>query len=125
MSATFHEMAYIYVIRGELDEAMELYKKSLEILKRLGDQKGMAITLGMRGQLLVLIGDEKQKVQGLFELMRGFAMLEKLGAADAKTALENLKLAVILLPSSTYRAALERLSDDERRIVENALGSRL
>ena len=84
----------------------------------------MAITLGMRGQLLILIGDEKQKVQGLFELMRGFAILQKLGAADAKNLLRDIKKFVVSLPSSTYRAALERLSDEERRIVENALGKR-
>ncbi len=49
-SATLHEMAYIYRVRGDLDGAMRLYEQSLKIQEGLGDQQGKAMTLGMMGQ---------------------------------------------------------------------------
>ncbi len=120
-SATYHEMAYIHVVRGEYEKAMQLYKKSLDIKEKIGDLKGKASTLVMLGQLLVEHGDDEERARGLAHIMEGFVILKKLDAADAIQAFEILKDTVSLLPKSTYKKALSMVSEEERRIIEEAL----
>jgi len=50
-SATLHNMAQIYVTRGDLDGAMKLYQQSLEIKEGLGDLKGKSATLSMMANI--------------------------------------------------------------------------
>jgi tetratricopeptide (TPR) repeat protein len=69
-----YAMAYIYRVRGELEQALALYGQSLEIAESLRDWQGKAITLGMLGQLSWQKGEHPQTlrapVTGLFELNR-------------------------------------------------------
>ena len=120
-AATYHEMAYIYRVKGEYDRAMDLYRKSLEIEEKIGDLKGKSNTLVMLGQLLMTFVEEEKRVKGLAYIMQGFALLRKIGAAEAKSASNILKDAISLVPKSIHSKAMKMLSGEERRIVEKAL----
>ncbi len=120
-SAILWWTANIHRDRGEYEEAMELYKKSLEIKEKIGDLQGKALALVMLGQLLVGHGDDEERAQGLAHIMEGFVILKKLGAVDAIDALVTLKIAVSKVPESDYQKALSMLSNEERRIIEEVL----
>jgi len=75
-------MAYIYRVRGELDEAMRLYGESLAIKEALGDQKGKAITLGMMGQLLAQRGEHQEALQAFLTSLSTLVRLQ--AAPDAE-----------------------------------------
>ena len=61
---------------GDLEGAMGLYRESLAIKERLGDQQGMAITLGMMGQTLWAM---ERHADALRALVSGLALLQRLG----------------------------------------------
>ena len=76
-SATLHEMAGIYAVRGDLDGAMELYRQSLEIKESLGDLKGKSATLAMMAQVLAKRGEIEKAVAALHESL---VTLHRMGA---------------------------------------------
>jgi|GEM_PF-1331538 len=45
-AASLHEVASIFLARGDIDKAANLYKQSLEIQRDLGNIKGAAVTIG-------------------------------------------------------------------------------
>jgi tetratricopeptide (TPR) repeat protein len=70
--------------RGQYDEAERLYKQSLETLQKLGDQSGIASTLGRLGRLAEEKGD--------FELAEIFEKLKEKPHIDlARKDLERIR----------------------------------
>lgn len=82
-----HNLAVLYQNRGELAEARRLYDESLEIKKRLGDQQGVALTLGQLGRLAEGEGDK----EGAARLFReALGIFERLGSPYAELARRSL-----------------------------------
>ena len=71
-----HNLAVTLANRGDLDEAMRIYRQSLDIKEVLGDRKGKAMTLGMMGQALWQSGQWPAAIRSL---LQGFLLLEQLG----------------------------------------------
>jgi tetratricopeptide (TPR) repeat protein len=76
--------------KGNYDEAKELYKRSLEIKRRIGDMRGTAMTLGQMGRLA-----EEQSDLELAERLyqEAYQIFQKLGAGKyLETAKKDLEL---------------------------------
>jgi|CXWL01.1.fsa_nt_gi tetratricopeptide (TPR) repeat protein len=56
-SAAEHQMAGIYVVRGDLDKALKLYQGTIEAFKEVGDLKGWSTTLHNIARIYVARGD--------------------------------------------------------------------
>ncbi len=78
--------------RADLDEALRLYLKSLELHARLGDERGVANSLYQLAQLEQLRGNQAKAIHAF---RRALELLDKLGSPYAEMA----------------RAQLERLED--------------
>lgn len=66
----------IHYYRGEYDEAMKLYKESLDIDQRLGNQSGLAMSCGQLGRLLESQGYIEKAIKYYEKTLR---IVEKLG----------------------------------------------
>jgi tetratricopeptide (TPR) repeat protein len=47
-AAFAHNLAVMYHYLGEIDKSQELYKESLEIERKFGNQRGVAVSLNLR-----------------------------------------------------------------------------
>ena len=75
-SRVWNELATIYTVRGDLEEAMRLYREALSILEQLGDQQGRASTLTMMAQLQAVLGERAAAIRNLQEAL---AIFQRLG----------------------------------------------
>ena len=57
MAINYGNLGNLYYTRGNLDDAEEMYKKSLEIDEELGRRQGMASNFGDLGNLNAARGD--------------------------------------------------------------------
>ena len=73
--------------QGELEEARRLYDESLEIKKRLGNQNGVALTLGQLGRLAE---DEGDKVAAARLFRESLSIFERLGSPNAEIVRRSL-----------------------------------
>ncbi|HZI20242.1 MAG TPA: toll/interleukin-1 receptor domain-containing protein [Pyrinomonadaceae bacterium] len=106
-----HNLAVIYLRRGEVEEARRLYGESLEINKKLGNQSGIAITLHDLGRLTQNTGemeearrlyDESLEIakrlgdqSGIASTLRGLGSLARdVGELDEAQRLLNESLAI-------------------------------
>jgi len=87
-------MASIHAGRGELDEAMRLYRESLEIQDRLGDLWGRAATLAMIGQISVHRGDIATGVSMLREAVPTLARMRSSDVEAVMRMLGSVRAAV-------------------------------
>ena len=46
-AASLHQMAQVFLTRGDLDRALALYQESLQLKEQIGDIKGKAASLSM------------------------------------------------------------------------------
>ncbi|HJQ26498.1 MAG TPA: tetratricopeptide repeat protein, partial [Blastocatellia bacterium] len=83
-----HQLAMIAQYEGEVEEARRLYSESLEIAKRLGDQSGIAISLGQLGLLAEKEGNIAKSAQLLREAL---SIFEKLKSPYAEVTRRNLQ----------------------------------
>ncbi len=78
-----HNLAGIYAQQGEVEDAIALYKQSLDLKERIGNVQGKAASLCMLGQLLA---DEKQDFTTALEyLQESFEILQRIKSPDAQT----------------------------------------
>ncbi len=89
-----HEMAYIYTLRGDLEEAMRLYQESLRIKEALGDQQGKSDTLHEMATIYTLRGDLDTAMRLYQESLRiQEALGDQQGRASTLTMLGQLLVA--------------------------------
>ena len=69
-------------------EARRLYDESLEIKEKLGDQSGIAVTLGQLGLLAMGAGDKEAARRLLREAL---SIFERLGSPYAELARQSLE----------------------------------
>ena len=81
IAAIAHNVAIIHQQRGNLEKAEELYRRSLELEEKLGDQQGEAATLHQLGMLAQGRGDYPE-AEGLYR--RSLEIEEKLGNQQGK-----------------------------------------
>lgn len=86
-----HNTAITFQNRGELEEARRLYSESLEIEKRLGNQSGIASTLGQLGSLAAQEGDRAEGVKLLREALNIFERLKSPDAEKARRMLAQVE----------------------------------
>lgn len=71
-----NNLGSVYAKRGEWDKAMDYYKKSLEIRKKIGDTHGMALTrYGIANALL----ERKEFISAISSYLESEIILKKLG----------------------------------------------
>jgi tetratricopeptide (TPR) repeat protein len=75
--------------QGEIEEARRLYNESLEISKKLGDQSGIALTLGQLGRLAE--HDEGHLVEAVALYREALIIFEKLKSPYAELARKDLE----------------------------------
>jgi tetratricopeptide (TPR) repeat protein len=98
-------MANVFVTRGDLDGAMQLYQQSLEIKEGLGDLKGKAATLHNMAQIYVTRGD----LDGAMQLYQQALQIDEgLGDLQGKAATLAM-MAQIDAIQKNYRQSLSRL----------------
>ncbi len=111
-----HEMAYIYRVRGDLDQAMRLYQDALAIDEALGDQKGKSATLHEMAYIYRVRVDLDQAMR-LYQ--DALAILEALGDQKGKSATLHAMAYIYVLRGDLDQAM--RLYQESLRIKE-ALG---
>ncbi len=79
VSAWIHQLGIVTQRRGDLGEAEDLYRQSLEIKERLDDEAGMASSFGQLGRLAEERGDSKE-AERLYN--RSLEISERLGNED-------------------------------------------
>jgi tetratricopeptide (TPR) repeat protein len=89
-AAIVHNLATLKRQVGEIEAAIALLTESLELLERIGDLQGKAMSLVNLGQLLAIQGDF---TTALNYMQDSLAILEHLGSPEAETAREILALA--------------------------------
>ncbi|WP_392535809.1 tetratricopeptide repeat protein [Nostoc sp. C117] len=57
-----HELGRIYANKGDVDEAIALYKESLEIYERIGNVQGKAVTLYELGRIYADKGEVDEAI---------------------------------------------------------------
>ena len=57
MAKSYHHLGILARLRGDYDAAEPLYRRSLEMFERIGDQAGMAASYGQLGILAQDRGD--------------------------------------------------------------------
>jgi tetratricopeptide (TPR) repeat protein len=86
-----HNLAVVYQSCGNIDGARRLYDESLEIAKKLGDQQGIAITLGQLGILAEEEGHKKKAAQLFREALSIFERLRSPFAEVARRSLHRVE----------------------------------
>ncbi|WP_235526286.1 tetratricopeptide repeat protein [Nostoc piscinale] len=81
-AAALHELGYIYANKGEVDEAIALFNRSLEITERIGNVQGKAITLGWLGGLAEQQGEYTKAIS---YLQPALEILQRLQSPDAES----------------------------------------
>ncbi|MBC7262097.1 MAG: tetratricopeptide repeat protein, partial [Chloroflexi bacterium] len=109
-SATLHAMAGIYVVRGDLDGAMRLYKESLAIKEQLGDLQGKSATLAMMGQVLALRGENEPALRAFLEAL---TILVRMRAADVVKVVEIIQSFKNQLGEGEFRKLWKRVTGQE------------
>ena len=79
-AATLHQLAILYANQGEIDQAIALYKQSLEIKEKIGDVRGKANTLWWLGHIANGQGNSEQ---ALIYLQESFEILQRLRSPNA------------------------------------------
>jgi len=82
-AAVLGNLGVTYRTRGDLDKAEEMHKKSLEIMKKIGNQKGMTREYGNLGPIYYMRGDLEKAEEMLRE---GLKIDEKLGRLEGMAA---------------------------------------
>ena len=122
-SRVWTEMAYIYTVRGDLDEAMRLYEQALSILEQLGDQQGKASTLTMMAQLLAVRGDRTTAIAYLHEALTIFQTLgmprETAQVQDILAQVQNAGEHTQSATSSEQQAILDK-AQNLRELLQRA-----
>ncbi|MDM8515845.1 tetratricopeptide repeat protein [Desulfobacterales bacterium HSG16] len=81
-------MAGIYADQGKIDEALSLYKQSLEIFESTGEVKGKAFTLAHMAKLIAGQGDFETAMTYLNESL---AIFEHIKSPNAEAVRQFIK----------------------------------
>jgi tetratricopeptide (TPR) repeat protein len=87
---TLNNVGSIYYAWGKYDQAIEYYKKSLKIFEDISDRKSEGGTLNNIGKVYDAWGKYDQAIEYYSKSLK---ILEEIGAVEANTARENLRLA--------------------------------
>jgi tetratricopeptide (TPR) repeat protein len=118
-------MSYLAIRVGQLDEAWEYAQRALYILQELGDERGVAFSLGLEADVLFRRGNLHEALRIRKE--RQLPAYERLGD-DYSRAITLGKIADILIQHGDHNEALrifqgevlpalERLGNDRQRAV--------
>jgi Flp pilus assembly protein TadD len=105
MAQTYNNLGIVYAERGEWEQAIEFYRKDLEISERMGDIPGQAGTWTNMG-MLYLQTDRAEEARPL--LARAYLVFAQIGSPDADTAARALARACGSVEAAN--AYLEQLS---------------
>ncbi len=87
ISYPLHNIAMIHQEKGDYDTALDMYNQSLEIERKLGDQRGIAITTTEIGRLFLATGRYKEALQNF---MTAAEIFEKLDSPNTIIALNYI-----------------------------------
>jgi tetratricopeptide (TPR) repeat protein len=109
--ATLAKIAGIADSESEYDQAMELYKQSLEISKQLGDQQGAATTLTNIAEMHKNKGEYEES---LFYVLQANTILERTDVPPRQFLLDILHY----IESKFRKRSLSKTCRESRRSVE-------
>jgi tetratricopeptide (TPR) repeat protein len=113
------KLGAIHYLRGENDEALEKYKQSMDIIKKLGDQRGIAQTLHNIAMIHQTKGEYDEALEKYKQSMK---IKEKFGdQRDIATTLHNM--AFIHQTKGEYDEALEKYRQSME--IKEKLGDQL
>jgi len=106
----------IHQDRGEYDAALEKYNESLEIKKKLGNQSGIASTLG---QLGILLASTENYKDAIAYLLTSYNFFEKLKFDPQKQiALQNIEKIKNKIGEKEFNTIIQSLSSDEKDVAQ-------
>ena len=73
--------------KGDYDTALKYYLQSLEILKRIGDVAGEALSIGQIGVLYTQTGKFKEALENLIQV---YEVLKRLGSPNKNIAIGQI-----------------------------------
>ena len=91
----------VFLTRGDLDRALQLYQESLQLLEQLGDKQGKAASLSNMAQVFLTRGDLDRALQLYQESLQ---LLEQLGDKQGKAASLHQMAQVFLTRGDLDRA---------------------
>ena len=89
MAISLHQIGLIQQKRGDYEQALEYYQRSLKIKEELGNRAGMARSLGQIGQLLTETGHYAEAFDHLLPALSTFLELQSPNARIANEFSEN------------------------------------
>lgn len=75
-SSLRHQLADIFLTRGDLEDALSLYRQSIDIKEQLGDKQGKALSLVMIAQVFLIQGNLEKSLN---LTQQSINLLEELG----------------------------------------------
>ena len=108
MASSYHQLGSVDQERGDYDEALKWYRKSLAILEELGNRAGMASSYGQIASLLTSTGKVEEAIPLTLECLMIFAALK---APQVGIAVRQLANQEEILGTEAFRL-----------VVVNALG---
>jgi tetratricopeptide (TPR) repeat protein len=108
----YRNIASIYNLLGQKEQALMYYEKALDIYKELGEQAGEAAALSELGSVYLAYDDQTKRQQGLKRYEAALYIYRELGERQAEgTALSNIGMAYTALGQKKearkhYREAL-------------------
>ncbi len=130
-AASLHQMAQVYLTRGDLERARQLYEESLKLKEEIGDKKGKAASLGQMADIFMARREWEQAEQLLlqalslveaigeppaFEVVKLGQIAE--GRGDAHTALTRYREGLAIFES----LGMPRECEQVRRMIANLEG---
>ncbi|MFC1853160.1 AAA family ATPase [candidate division CSSED10-310 bacterium] len=126
LSEIFNTSAGVYYLRGDLDQALDVYQKSLKIFEKLGDKLGIGVASGNIGNVFHSRGDLAGAQDSL---VRATEIFNKIKGGDFswRIPLISVRLAIAEISSSTKVPCLEEAAqvvEKARCLVEEARHNR-
>jgi tetratricopeptide (TPR) repeat protein len=112
--ATLHNMAQVYLTRGDLNRALELYEESLHIREQVGDLQGKGATLSMMSNVF---WERKEYDQAETLMREAVEIAQKVGDAQG-IAISTIKLGQLLQARGNIENA-KKLYLEGLKLLEN------
>ena len=111
MATSYHQIGRIAQERGDYDQALEWYQKSLRIEEELGNRAGMASTFSQLGVLATGRGNPEE---GVSHNLRSLAIRLQIGSPQVRINLHWLNRQRELLGEERFGEILrEHLSEED------------
>jgi tetratricopeptide (TPR) repeat protein len=110
MASSYHQLGIVAQKRGDYDDALKWYRRSLEIKEELGNRAGMATSTSQIGVLLTERGDPESAVP---LNLTSIAIRLEIGAPEVRIDLHWLRRQRELLGPDRFAEIVKANTSDE------------